>query len=428
MAYTLFIFIPVTTCIFWMVIHMLMASKTETFPEFICLCLMCGIYLFADACHATQPRGSALDTGSLIASLFAGPSIIPLIVMYLQKLMHNKRKHPLSYMWILIPTVLFTGGILLYFLNFEERVNNVFNIIVGPIFHGVLAVEIIFFLIFIIRTLSFSKVLPGSIFSFIFKQKPISLTRLQIDVIIIPLGIMVLRIILSDNLYTMQPWIAIVSAAIIFTTLYIFGLNALFGVQTIVSWEDFRYMLRYNYNSTNKAEVIEKMMEDLLDDAEEEALKHIQEKIGENLHIEQWRSGVNSAEKQKIQANKIFAAVSNSWEEDSLIGRFQHLMMDERLFLHPRLTLDEVADRLNSNKTYVSKMVNNTYNLGFPELINTLRVDYAEQYILTHHDAKQEEIAAECGFLSASSFNTTFKKVTGMTPKVWIASVKRNNQ
>ena len=73
-------------------------------------------------------------------------------------------------------------------------------------------------------------------------------------------------------------------------------------------------------------------------------------------------------------------------------------------------------------------MVNNTYNLGFPELINTLRVDYAEQYILAHQNAKQEEIAAECGFLSASSFNTTFKKVTGITPKVWIASVKRNNQ
>ena len=90
------------------------------------------------------------------------------------------------------------------------------------------------------------------------------------------------------------------------------------------------------------------------------------------------------------------------------------------------ITAQVQADKLGTNKFYVSKLVNNAYNLGFPELINILRVDYAEQYILNHRDAKQEEIARECGFLSASSFNTTFKKVTGMTPKVWIASQKHN--
>jgi len=103
-------------------------------------------------------------------------------------------------------------------------------------------------------------------------------------------------------------------------------------------------------------------------------------------------------------------------------------MMDEQLFLQPKLTLDDVADRLCSNKTYVSRMVNNAYNLGFPELINTLRVDYAEQYILSHREAKQDQIAENCGFLSASSFNTIFKKVTGMTPKVWIASLDRQQE
>ena len=70
-------------------------------------------------------------------------------------------------------------------------------------------------------------------------------------------------------------------------------------------------------------------------------------------------------------------------------------------------------------------MVNNTYNLGFPELLNTLRVDYAEQYLLSHRDAKQEEVALACGFLSASSFNNIFKKITGVTPKVWLVSADR---
>ena len=165
-------------------------------------------------------------------------------------------------------------------------------------------------------------------------------------------------------------------------------------------------------------------LNDLLDEAEEEALMRIQEKIGENLHLEKWKSGDYSKEEAPQLMSHIFDAVAKSWDDDSLISRFQHVMMEEQLFLQPRLTLEDVAERLNSNKTYVSKMVNNTYNLGFPELINTLRVDYAEQYILSHREAKQEQIAKECGFLSASSFNTTFKKVTGMTPKVWIASME----
>ena len=113
-------------------------------------------------------------------------------------------------------------------------------------------------------------------------------------------------------------------------------------------------------------------------------------------------------------------------EDDSLRARFQHLMVDEQLFLQPSLTLTEVSERLHSNKTYVSKMVNNTYNIGLPELLNTLRVDYAEQYILTHRSARQDEIAKACGFLSASSFNNIFKRVTGMTPKVWEASFRES--
>ena len=113
---------------------------------------------------------------------------------------------------------------------------------------------------------------------------------------------------------------------------------------------------------------------------------------------------------------------NKNWEEGSLLAQFRSLMVDKKVFLRPKLTLDEVADELHSNKTYVSKMVNNTYGVSFPELVNTLRVDYAEQYILSHREAKQSEVALNSGFLSASAFNTVFKKVTGVTPKVWMAS------
>ena len=97
-------------------------------------------------------------------------------------------------------------------------------------------------------------------------------------------------------------------------------------------------------------------------------------------------------------------------------------MMDKKVFLQPKLSLDDVAEELHSNKTYVSKMVNNTYNMSFSDYINTLRIDYAEQYLLHNRNAKQSDIAAACGFPDASAFNNVFKKITGVTPKIWLAT------
>ena len=118
------------------------------------------------------------------------------------------------------------------------------------------------------------------------------------------------------------------------------------------------------------------------------------------------------------------AILGKARSNDTLTAQFQQLMMGEQLFLQPGLTLADVAERLRTNKTYVSKMVNQTYNLGFPEVMNILRVDYAEDYLRKHPDATQEEVAKACGFVSASSFNSTFKRITGYTPKVWAAKAQ----
>ena len=204
-----------------------------------------------------------------------------------------------------------------------------------------------------------------------------------------------------------------------------FGYFALFSSQKEITLRQASNVMRYNYNASNKQEIVEEMIGELLDDAEAEALRHIRERIGSSPEIEAWQKGEKD---EPSVASSIFNAVAGSWDEDSLMGQFQRLMLEEQLYLQPGLSLSDVADRLESNKTYISKMVNNTYNIGFPELLNILRIDFAEHYIMVHRDAKQEQIARDCGFLSASSFNITFKKVTGMTPRVWIASQEKKNK
>lgn len=97
--------------------------------------------------------------------------------------------------------------------------------------------------------------------------------------------------------------------------------------------------------------------------------------------------------------------------------------------LTPGITINDIAQLIGSNKTYVSRLVNSTFKMAFPDYLNNLRIDYAEEYILHHKYAKQSEIAEACGFPNASAFNNTFKKFTGMTPRIWLMThdVKKKN-
>lgn len=422
MVLSLYFFTPVAACLFWVIIHIIMASRTDTFHLFIALFTACGLYIYSEACQVVFESGSTMDTTATLIGMLAGPCVIPLLITYLRRLMHAPRSHPITFFWIVIPAVLFTAGTLLAILK-GDQADRLYYLVTDKIYYTILAIELFALLIFVVIMLRQRRLLVGTLLKF-FRGQRISLARLQMSIAMIPMSIMALRIASGANLYALHLGVQIATASLLLLSAFLFGMTALFGTRVQVCWNDFRIIMRFNYGKETKGAVVEAMLNDLLDEAEEEALLRIQEKIGENLHLEKWKSGDYTREEAPQLVGHIFDAVAKSWDDDSLSSRFQHIMMEEQLFLQPRLTLDDVAERLNTNKTYVSKMVNNTYNLGFPELINTLRVDYAEQYILSHRNAKQEVIARECGFLSASSFNTIFKKVTGMTPKVWIASME----
>lgn len=421
---TLYLFLPTAVSAFWIVVHLLTASRTDSFKYFVYLFACCALYIYSEACHALFANNLAVDTVATLIGQLAGPSIVPFLILYLGRLTNLPRKEPIRYIWIVVPIVLFTVGALLFFMRGVEKADELYTFFTVKVYNTVLTVNLVVIFLYTLRFLLSRKNLQGTFWRFLFRKGRISLAKMQLNVALIPMSVMAMRVFFTENLYTLSRTISLTTASLLLLSAFLFGLMALFGTRPSIQLKDLRYLLRFNYSADNKAEAVEQMMNDLLDEAEEEALRRIQEKIGANLHIEQWKSEENT-EESHILANQIFSAVSDSWDENSLISRFQHLMMDEQLFLKPKLSLDDVAERLHSNKTYVSKLVNNTYNLGFPELINILRIDYAEQYIMSHREAKQEEIAQECGFLSASSFNTIFKKVTGMTPKVWISTIDR---
>ena len=112
----------------------------------------------------------------------------------------------------------------------------------------------------------------------------------------------------------------------------------------------------------------------------------------------------------------------NQGDDDVLRRKFEDLVVRQQIFLKQGIRITDIASMLDTNRTYISRLVNSTYNMSFSDYINILRIDYACQYLLDHRDAKQSDLAAACGFPNASAFNNIFKKTTGTTPKIWLAT------
>ena len=446
MAYTLLIFLPAAACLFWIVIHVLMASRTSTFGLYLVLLLIGLGAFFCYSCYdAPLSSWKLLDISSMLTLLF-GPALIPLIWMYLERMKPgDKYQNPMQLLWIMAPVALFAGALMIHMIAGGENITKFMEILYAngyyaakDMYYGTIewwyhvwiavvarivqAIEIVALLAMCI-TMSYRNDFKTKYLLVFLKGGKIKLRQIQMHTVMAFITLFTAKLLMPRVYLVSNPIIPAVFGVLMAFFVFALSYFALFGDEVDVSPKDLFYAWRFNYNRLNKAEVVSEIIGELVEDAEDEALKRIRERLlSGGIDVEEWKNGKISKENETSISASVFAAVGDTWDENSLMSRFQHLMIDEQLFLQPSLTLQDVAERLHSNKTYISKLVNNTYNQGFPELINTLRVDYAEQYILKHRDAKQESIAQACGFLSASSFNSIFKKITGMTPKVWAAS------
>lgn len=91
----------------------------------------------------------------------------------------------------------------------------------------------------------------------------------------------------------------------------------------------------------------------------------------------------------------------------------------EKGFVKQGLTIEDLATRLNSNRTYLSLYVNKHLNTTFKGWITDLRINEAKDILLKQSDVSISDVAEQVGFSDRSNFNKQFVKQTGLTPKAW---------
>jgi len=98
--------------------------------------------------------------------------------------------------------------------------------------------------------------------------------------------------------------------------------------------------------------------------------------------------------------------------------RLENLMSTEKPFLNPTLGLPDLAARLKVTSHELSYLINEGFGENFYQFVNRYRVEEAKFLLHSkeHQHLNMLGIAYESGFNSKTTFNTTFKKLTNLSP------------
>jgi YesN/AraC family two-component response regulator len=119
---------------------------------------------------------------------------------------------------------------------------------------------------------------------------------------------------------------------------------------------------------------------------------------------------------KKINTNKL---------KEKLIELFLH----EKVYKNPDLKITQISEMLNTNRTYISKLINTEFSCTFSEFVNRYRVKEAKQ-LLCEESSKNyslDYIAEKSGFGSMVNFMRVFRDIEGTTPGKY-REMKLNNR
>jgi|GEM_PF-1332938 len=105
-------------------------------------------------------------------------------------------------------------------------------------------------------------------------------------------------------------------------------------------------------------------------------------------------------------------------EKEILIKKLNNFMVKEKPYLFSNISLDEICKNINSNRTYLSNLINEIYQMNFNAFINEFRIREARRFLSDkkYNHFSIEGIGEMVGFSSKSTFHKNFKKLIGITP------------
>ncbi len=127
--------------------------------------------------------------------------------------------------------------------------------------------------------------------------------------------------------------------------------------------------------------------------------------------------------KARRTANEEERAVEEYKRMDLLFDRVEEYMKKEKPYLDDMFTLTRLAAEMMTNKSMLSKTINEKSGEHFCRYVNSYRIQHALS--LMEHDSRLRvgEVSLMSGFHSVASFNMAFKQIVNDTPSEYMRTL-----
>lgn len=131
-----------------------------------------------------------------------------------------------------------------------------------------------------------------------------------------------------------------------------------------------------------------------------------------NNHVKCMNNNFNNLKSLKL----------NDTNKEKLIHIINTKVINDKAYCLTNFNIATCASLLNTNRSYLSNVVNDVFQKSFSDFINELRIKEA-CYKLSETDCRHltlEAVSESVGFANRNTFTRNFKKVTGVTPSFYM--------
>ncbi len=122
-----------------------------------------------------------------------------------------------------------------------------------------------------------------------------------------------------------------------------------------------------------------------------------------------------------------FVSEISAGAQNIILEKILILFNEHKVYLDSKLTIQDIAQSVGTNRTYISSIINQRFNLNFCTFVNNFRVTELEKVIIEHPEYTNQSYAETCGFGSVDSLKRAVLAKTESPLQSWKKQVLINS-
>lgn len=119
--------------------------------------------------------------------------------------------------------------------------------------------------------------------------------------------------------------------------------------------------------------------------------------------------GDNAAADDDFDADKRIISGQTETRLSQLKVKIEELFEIERIYLNENLTIYDIAHKLGSNRSYISRVINVDFGMNFSQFVNSYRLSHARDLASREPNLSREDLAVSSGFSGTRSMRRAWK-------------------